>query len=146
MKRLKKKEKDDKCIKVLIEIPYGSRAKYEYEDLTDKLVLDRVLPGSMVYPFNYGFIPETLAKDGDPLDVIFLSSEPVFPGSFVFGRVVSALKVIDDNEVDDKIVMVACNDPLLEEIKDLAVNLKRRMEEFFSGYKVLEGKKVQVTG
>src|SRR5271166_3225065 len=100
-------------MKMFVEIPKGSINKYEYDTQSGKIELDRVLAGAMFYPEEYGFVPETLDYDGDPLDVICLTNQPTFPDCQVPIRVIGVLKMIDGGEGDDKILVVNAVDPRL---------------------------------
>ena len=136
-------------IETLIEIPVGSRNKYEYDDKSGRIRLDRVLYASVHYPTHYGLIPGTLASDGDPLDVLVLAEEPVFPGCLVDARVLGVLHMRDMGEEDHKIVAVEHSDPRLGLIKDLGdvtPHLLREIETFFNTYKDLEGKRTEIIG
>src|SRR6185369_839308 len=106
-------------MKMFVEIPKGSINKYEYNIITGEIELDRVLSGAMFYPEEYGFVPETLDYDGDPLDVICLTNQPTFPGCQLLVRVIGVLKMIDGGEEDDKILAVNAVDPRLNNIKEL---------------------------
>jgi inorganic pyrophosphatase len=130
-------------VPVVIEIPKGSKLKYEVDKSTGLLMLDRVLYSSVHYPANYGFVPQSHADDGDPLDVLVLMQEPVVPLTIVRARAIGGLKMRDDKGEDDKIVAVAVDDPAYahyRDIKELPPHLMRELERFFSDYKVLEGK------
>jgi inorganic pyrophosphatase len=132
-----------------IEIPKGSRNKYEYDHELDALVLDRFLFSSMVYPTDYGFIPETLGLDDDPLDVMVCVSEPTFPGCRIAVKPIALFKMEDDKGVDDKVLAVPLSDPIwnaLETLDDLPKQLQDEIAHFFSVYKDLEQKKVRVDG
>lgn len=136
-------------ITALIEIPMGSRNKYEYDPGSGKIRLDRVLYASVVYPAQYGFIPETKAPDGDPLDVLVLATEPVFPGCLVDARLLGALRMRDQGEDDYKLLAVTDCDPRYAEIaklSDVSGHTLTEIEHFFRVYKDLEGKKVEVAG
>ena len=136
-------------IETLIEIPVGSRNKYEYDEKSGRIRLDRVLYASVHYPTHYGLIPGTLAADGDPLDVLVLAEEPVFPGCLVDARVLGVLHMRDMGEDDHKIVAVEHSDPRLSpinELGDVAPHLLREIETFFNTYKDLEGKRTEIIG
>jgi inorganic pyrophosphatase len=136
-------------IETFIEIPVGSRNKYEYDPRLKRIRLDRVLYASVHYPADYGFIPETLAPDGDPLDVVVLAEEPVFPGCIVDARPLGVLHMRDAGEDDFKIVAVEHSDPRLStihELADLRPHLLKEIETFFNTYKDLEGKETEVIG
>lgn len=131
----------------LIEIPQGSRAKYEVHKPSGLLMLDRMLAASMVFPLNYGFVPRTLAEDGDPLDITVLSLLPLEPLCLVKARIVGSFTMIDRGEVDDKLLAVAIEDPTVNHIRTLAdwpEHLLKEMAHFFSRYKEIEGKPVKV--
>ena len=132
---------------VVIEIPRGSRNKYELDKPTGLLKVDRVLYSAVHYPANYGFIPRTLDDDGDPLDVLVLSQEEVVSGAVVAARVIGVMPMIDQGEVDDKIIAVMLGDPAFETVRTLNDLLPFRMNEimrFFGDYKALEEKEVRV--
>ena len=133
----------------IIEIPKGSRNKYEWDHERDRLVLDRFLFSSVVYPTDYGFIPETLSLDGDPLDVCCCVSEPTFPGCVIRVKPIALFKMHDEKGVDDKIVCVPLNDPgwnHAETLEDIPAQLQREIAHFFSIYKQPEGLTVEVDG
>lgn len=133
----------------VIEIPKGSRNKYEYDHKAHAIKLDRFLFSSMVYPTDYGFIPDTLSLDGDPLDVMVCVSEPTFPGCVIEVKPIALFRMEDDKGVDDKVLAVPCSDPnwnLLHTLDDLAKQLRDEIEHFFSVYKDLERKTVKVDG
>lgn len=128
---------------VVIEIPRGSKLKYEIDKRTGLLMLDRVLYSSVHYPANYGFVPQTHAGDGDPLDVLVLMQEPVHPLTIVRARAIGGFQMIDDKGVDDKIVAVAVDDPAVQHYTAAAQippHLFLELRRFFQDYKVLEGK------
>lgn len=138
-------------IQVLIEISQGSNIKYELDKESGKLFVDRFLYTSMFYPFNYGFILNTLADDGDPLDALVLSSEPVLPGSIIKSKPIGILYMEDEAGKDEKIIAVPLKkiDPIYgeyENIDNLAQILKDKIRHFFENYKTLEpGKWVKIT-
>jgi inorganic pyrophosphatase len=130
-------------VPVVIEIPKGSKLKYEIDKTTGLLMLDRVLYSSVHYPANYGFIPQSHADDGDPLDVLVLMQEPVVPLTIVRARAIGGLKMRDDKGDDDKIVAVAIDDPAFNHYTDAAQlppHVMIELERFFSDYKILEHK------
>ena len=132
-----------------IEIPKGSRNKYEYDHEAGALKLDRFLFSSMVYPTDYGFIPETLGRDGDPLDVMVCVSEATFPGCRIDVKPIALFRMEDDQGVDDKVLAVPLSDPAwntLDSLDDLSQQLRDEIAHFFSVYKDLEQKKVTVDG
>lgn len=140
---------NNKSFDVLIEIPKGSRNKYEYDFDLKRMRFDRMLYSSMMYPTDYGFIPETLALDGDPLDVLLISTEPTFPGCVVEVKPIAVFKMADDKGPDEKIVCVPVSDPIankLNDISDMNEHLLKEIEHFFKVYKDLENKTVEVGG
>ena len=140
---------DDGAFVAFIEIPKGSRNKYEYDHDLGALVLDRFLFSSMVYPTDYGFIPDTLALDGDPLDAMVCVSEATFPGCVIPVKPIALFKMEDDKGIDDKILCVPLEDPAwntLDTLEDLPKQLRDEIEHFFSVYKDLEQKSVRVEG
>lgn len=140
---------DGSKILAYIEIPRGSRNKYELDHSTGRLMLDRVLYSSVHYPADYGFIPETLAEDGDPLDVLVLVQEPTFPGCLIPARVVGGLDMHDEKGSDFKILAVPEGDPRYAHVTglgDLGDHWPREIETFFATYKLLEEKMTDVLG
>jgi inorganic pyrophosphatase len=136
-------------ITVVVEIPKGSRNKYEYDERLGGIKLDRFLFSSMVYPTDYGFIPETLALDGDELDAMICVSEATFPGCIIDVKPIALFKMADDKGIDDKILCVPVTDPAwntLDTLEDLPEQLRDEIAHFFSVYKDLEQKKVTVDG
>lgn len=136
-------------INVIVEIPGGTRNKYEFEHEGGYIVLDRVLASPLHYPADYGLIPRTLYDDGDPLDVLVLIKEPTFPGCVLIARPIGMFRMLDGEDPDDKILAVAHNDPLYAEYQDLPdVNSHylREVAHFFNRYKDLEGKRVEPLG
>jgi inorganic pyrophosphatase len=134
-------------INVIIEIPSGSKDKYELDKKTGLIMLDRVLEVSMSYPGNYGFIPMTVCDDKDPLDVIILTHSALHPGVLVKARPVGVLDMVDDGELDEKILAVPANDPRFDQIKDLKDVPKAFLDEiyhFFERYKDLRKGTVQL--
>jgi inorganic pyrophosphatase len=138
-----------KTFDVLIEIPRGSRNKYEYDFKLKKIRFDRMLFSSMMYPADYGFIPETLALAGDPLDVLVLVTEPTFPGCVMEVKPIGVFHMADEKGPDEKIVCVPVSDPIwnkLNDLSDINPHLLKEIEHFFQVYKDLENKKVDVEG
>jgi len=134
---------------VLIEIPKGSRNKYEYDKEKKAIKYDRMLFSSMVYPSDYGFFPETLALDGDPLDAMVLTWEPTFPGCLIEVHLVALFDMEDDKGRDQKILCVPKNDPLwnhIEKVDQVPPHLLKVITHFFETYKNLEDKRVKVIG
>ena len=136
-------------ITAVIEIPQGSRNKYELDKVTGLIKLDRVLYSAVHYPAEYGFIPRTLHDDGDPMDVLVLLKEETFPGCIIAARPIGVLHMVDKGEPDDKILAVPTHDPYSQEyfdIADLPQHLLKEVAQFFVSYKELEGKKVEIVG
>jgi inorganic pyrophosphatase len=136
-------------IEVTVEIPTGSRNKYEYDHQRHRFVLDRILYSSVHYPCDYGFIEGSMADDGDPLDVLVVISEPTFPGCVVRARPVGVLDMADDKGHDYKILAVAQDDARLEStrtLEELSPHLLREIENFFETYKTLEDRMTNVRG
>lgn len=136
-------------IHIIIDIPKGSQHKYEFDKTLHAFVLDRVLYSSVQYPLNYGFIPNTLADDGDPLDAMVLLDQPLFPGCVVVGRPVGMLEMIDGGDPDEKILCVPEKDPRYTQIhslQDVAPHRLDEIAEFFRTYKQLEGKTTEILG
>ena len=132
-----------------IEIPRGSRNKYEFDPESGRIMLDRVLYSSVHYPADYGFIPDTLAGDGDPLDILVLVQEPTFPGCIVPARPVGGLDMHDEKGADFKIVAVPVGDPRyahVTELSDLGEHWAKEIETFFETYKWLEPGSTNVEG
>jgi inorganic pyrophosphatase len=139
----------DDAVQCYVEIPKGSRNKYEFDTEEGVLKLDRFLFSSMVYPTDYGFVPRTLAEDGDPLDAMVCVSEPTFPGCVIDVKPIALFKMKDEKGVDDKILCVPLSDPTwnaLDVLDDLPDQLRQEISHFFSVYKDLERKKVTVDG
>ena len=134
---------------VFVEIPTGSRNKYEYDESLGGIVLDRRLFTSMSYPADYGFIEGTLGEDGDPLDALVLVSEPTFPGCRVRVRPVGVFHMTDEKGPDEKVICVPLKDPAwsrVYDIHDLAPEYREEIEHFFEQYGHLERKKVTTRG
>jgi inorganic pyrophosphatase len=134
---------------VVVEIPKGSRNKYELDHETGRIRLDRMLFSPVHYPTDYGFVPGTLAEDGDPLDAMVLLGEPTFPGCEIQGRIVGMLDMSDDKGPDQKLLVVPLTDPhwnYIHAIEQVPPHLLREIEHFFSVYKQLEDKTVETFG
>lgn len=135
--------------RVVVEISKNSRLKYEIDKSTKKLVLDRVLSGSNVYPQNYGYLEGTLDLDGDPMDVLVISGEVLVPGCEVDVRIIAAMKMLDSGDRDTKFLSVIASDPRYSDYKDLSdipSGILSEIEDFFKNYKNLEGKSVLTDG
>jgi inorganic pyrophosphatase len=136
-------------LNVLIEIPAGSKNKYEFDKDLNAMALDRVLYASVMYPYDYGFIPNTLGDDGDPLDGMVMMDQPTFPGCVIAARPIGMLKMIDGGDRDEKILCVPDKDPRyvnVKSIKDVPQHRLDEIAEFFLTYKNLEKKKVEILG
>ena len=136
-------------VTAVVEIPRGSRNKYELDKVSGQFRLDRVLFSAVHYPGDYGFIPRTLHEDNDPLDIIVLINEPTFTGCQIDCRPLGVLKMLDRHEPDDKIIAVPSNDPYYHEyfdIADISQHYLKEVEHFFHIYKDLEGRRVEIVG
>lgn len=145
----KKEQKRHFTVQVFIEIPKGCRNKYEFDPVKKVIRFDRMLFSAVHYPSDYGFIPETLAEDGDALDALVLVWEPTFPGCYIESKPVGLFKMRDEKGPDEKILCVPVNDPFwsyIEKLEDLPPHLLKEIEHFFSIYKDLEKKKTRVEG
>jgi inorganic pyrophosphatase len=139
--------KAPEIVTAIIEIPQGSRTKYEVDKETGLLKLDRVIYSSFHYPVNYGFIPQTLGQDGDPLDILVLCSQSIQPLCLVQATVIGNMQMIDSGEKDDKIIAVASKDPSVNHmtsIDELPKHFISELRNYFEQYKVLENKQVQI--
>jgi inorganic pyrophosphatase len=142
-------ENRGRTVEALIEIPQGSRNKYEYDEKLGGFRLDRVLYSSVHYPTDYGFIPETLAPDGDHLDILVITYSPTFPGCWVKARPIGGLNMVDENGSDFKVLAVPVGDPRFADVQslnDLASHWLLEIEAFFATYKLLEPKETSVQG
>lgn len=136
-------------INVIIEIPKGSKNKYEIDKENGLIKLDRAMKSAQDYPFDYGFVPQSLWDDGDALDVILLTTYPLYPGILVEARPVAVMRMIDGGEGDDKIIAVPKDDPRFDEVLDLGDVNKHTIKEiqhFLETYKAIENKTVEING
>ena len=139
--------KSPTVVNAVIEIPQGSRTKYEIDKETGLLKLDRVIYSSFHYPVNYGFIPQTLGDDGDPLDILVLCSQSIQSLCLVEATVIGNMQMIDSGEKDDKIIAVASKDPSVNHITsitEMPPHFVHELRNYFEQYKVLEDKTVQI--
>jgi len=142
-------EEEAGTVTVVVEIPKGSRNKYEMDPATGQIVLERMLFSSTVYPADYGFIEGTLGGDGDTLDALVFVGEPTFPGCRIRARPVGLFRMRDEKGPDEKILCVPLRDPMWSQVRDLSdlnPNLLNEIEHFFAVYKELEGKEVATEG
>jgi inorganic pyrophosphatase len=136
-------------VQVVVEIPRGSRNKYEWDDELQAIKLDRFLFGSMVYPTDYGFFPGTIAEDGDPLDAMVCVDKPTFPGCRILARPIALFRMSDEKGPDEKVLCVPCSDPMWKRVRrleDLPQQLSDEIAHFFSVYKEPDGHEVTVDG
>ena len=134
-------------VNALIEIPLGSKNKYEVDKETGRIHLDRVLHSAMIYPTEYGIIEGTLAPDGDPLDILVVSSAPTFPGCIVPARILGYLSMTDNGKLDYKLISVVDCDPRydgIDELEHLPAFILKEIANFFENYKTLQNIKVEV--
>jgi inorganic pyrophosphatase len=142
-------KKEQMVVSIMVEIPKGSRNKYEYDRERGALKFDRMLFSAVHYPSDYGFILDTLAKDGDALDALVLVWEPTFPGCIIEVKPVGLFKMWDEKGPDEKILCVPISDPFwnyIESLTDIPPHLLKEIEHFFSIYKELEKKKTGIEG
>ncbi len=134
-------------VRAVIEIPTGSKAKYEIDKETGYIKLDRILYSSVHYPANYGFVPQSYCGDGDPLDILVLCQEALVPGCWVAARVLGVMRMLDSGEADDKLIAVADRDASLEHLHDAAdlpPHTLSELRNFFEIYKSLENKTIRI--
>ena len=134
---------------VIIEIPRGAKNKYELNKEFGIIELDRVMHTAQDYPFDYGFVPQTKYDDGDPLDVVVLTTYPLAPGVLLKARPVAIMEMVDSGEKDDKIIAVPVEDPRFDNVKSLSDINEHSLKEirhFFETYKQIQGKAVEVPG
>ena len=132
---------------VIVEIPKFSKNKYEIDKATGIIALDRVMHSAQDYPFDYGFVPQTLFDDGDALDVVLITTYPLAPGILVKARPVAIMEMEDGGERDDKVIAVPVDDPRMDDIKDLAdlnSHFQKEMTHFFETYKKVQNKEVKI--
>lgn len=142
-------ETSELTVDVFVEIPTGSSNKYEWDEEKEAMILDRVLYSPLYYPTEYGFIPGTLSGDGDPLDALVLTTHPTAPGIFIEVRVIGILQSMDGGEQDDKLLAVPATDPRFDNVRsldDVEDHILDEIAHFFTVYKDLEGKEVDVQG
>ena len=134
-------------VTAVIEVPKGSKTKYELDKTSGLLRVDRILYSSVHYPANYGFIPKSYCEDKDPLDILVLGQDPVAPLSILRAKPIGVMKMVDQGEADDKIIAVHVDDPEYahyESIKQLAPHTLKTLQRFFEDYKILENKEVKI--
>ena len=140
---------NNRIVDAFIEIPTGSQNKYEYDKELGVFRLDRVLYSPMHYPAEYGYLQNTLAKDGDPLDILVLTTFPTFPGCVIRSRVIGVLIMSDDKGEDEKLLVVPVDDPRWDEVcslDDVPQHILKEIEHFFKVYKDLEHKETRIIG
>ena len=144
---MKNPNDNESSVEAIIEIPRGSRNKYEIDHETGRIRLDRVLFSSVHYPTDYGYIPGTKSADGDPLDILVIVEEPTFPGCHVAVRPIGVLRMHDEEGIDEKILAVPVEDPRFDGVGDISEIHKHwlsEIENFFNTYKMLEGKETRI--
>jgi len=141
-------ENAPEIVNMVVEIPRGSKVKYELDKKSGLIVVDRILYGSYMYPANYGFIPQSYCEDGDPLDILLITTEPFYPRSIASCKIIGAMGMVDDGDPDDKIISVFPGDPEYKDVHDISDLPESRLNElkqFFQVYKNLENKEVKVS-
>ncbi len=136
-------------LNVIIEIPKGSKNKYEIDKKTGLIALDRASHSAQDYPFDYGFVPQTLWDDGDALDVVLLTTYPLFPGILVKSRPVALMHMVDNGEADEKVIAVPVDDPRwdnVHDLEDINPHTIKEIEHFFLTYKNIQKKVVTISG
>lgn len=139
---------EELIVEALIEIPHGSQNKYEVDKINDRIILDRPLYSAMLYPGEYGYVENTLAKDNDPIDILVFNSFPTFPGCIIESRIVGMLEMNDSGEEDVKLIAVSNRDPRYDHVQtldDLPPHYLTEVRHFFDTYKQLQDK-VVITG
>jgi inorganic pyrophosphatase len=134
-------------VNVFVEMESGTSNKYEYDEVSDLIKLDRVFHSSLINPTDYGFIPQTIATDGDCLDILIISNKPTFPGCIVEAKIVGMLEVSDDNGPDPKIISVSAQDPMfdkIEELGDLETDILKRILDFVKKIKELDNNHLEI--
>ena len=137
------------AMNVIVEIPKGSKNKYEIDKQTGIIKLDRVMHSAQDYPFDYGFVPQTLWDDGDALDVVLFTTHPLAPGILVEARPIGIMHMVDGGEPDEKVIAVAISDPRYAHVKDLPdanQHVLKEIAHFFATYKQIQNKEVRVGG
>lgn len=140
---------EDAALVCVVEIPKGTRNKYEYDPRLGGIKFDRLLMSAATYPADYGYLRGTLGQDGDPLDALVCLYEPTFPGCLIPVKPVGLFEMSDEKGLDDKVICVPLADPYWnqnEELEDLPLLLRQEIEQFFSMYKEIEGREVQIRG
>ena len=140
-------EKVPEVVNAIIEIPKDSQIKYEFDKKTGLLKLDRFLYSAVYYPGDYGFVPQTLWDDNDPLDIMILTNRPVYPLTLAKARVIGVLRMVDNGEKDDKIIAVYDDDPRFKEFEDIThvpKHIVHELKHFFETYKHLQGKECKI--
>ncbi|MGO9488487.1 MAG: inorganic diphosphatase [Solirubrobacteraceae bacterium] len=145
----RQQDEDETALVCVVEIPKGTRNKYEYDPVLGGLKFDRLLVSAATYPADYGFLRGTLGQDGDPLDALVCLSEPTFPGCLIPVKPIALFEMRDEKGIDDKVICVPLRDPYWnhhEQLEDLPLLLRQEIEQFFSIYKEIEGREVEIGG